>query len=88
MSEISDGEMLAKLIERARLLIAIDDEMPAAIKLETQPLLKQLEQLLAVEESAQDVPRIRATHELLSVELAEYANVDALLAAMRNFLPE
>ena len=82
----SDDEMLAKLIERSRLLIALSDELPTETKLQTQPLLKQLEQLLAAAD--RDLPRIDATHAMLCRELAEYADLDALLGAMENFLPK
>ena len=77
--------MLAKLIERSRLLIALSDEIPVETKLQTQPLLKQLEQLLAADE--RDLGRIEATHALLCRELDDYADLDALLSAMDNFLP-
>jgi hypothetical protein len=85
MPERSDDEMLAKLIERSRLLIALSDEIPVETKLQTQPLLKQLEQLLAADD--RDLGRIEATHALLARELAEFADLDALLGAMENFLP-
>ena len=85
MPERSDDEMLAKLIERSRLLIALSDEIPTDTKLQTQPLLKQLEQLLA--DPDRDLGRITATHALLVRELAEFADLDALLGAMENFLP-
>jgi len=85
--ERTDDEMLAKLIERSRLLIALSDEIPVQTKLQTQPLLKQLEQLLAADADRRDLVRIEATHALLSRELAEFADLDALLGAMENFLP-
>jgi hypothetical protein len=83
--ERSDDEMVLKLIERSRLLIALSDEIPTETKLQTQPLLKQLEQLLAYDD--RDVGRIQSTHALLQRELAEFADLDALLGAMENFLP-
>lgn len=86
MKDRSDAEILAGLIERSRLLIAIDDDMPVEIKLQTQPLLKQLEQLLDVDDV--DVDRVNATHAMLVSELSEFADLDALLSAMRHFLPE
>jgi len=85
MPERTDDEMLAKLIERSRLLIALSDEIPTETKLQTQPLLKQMEQLLA--DPDRDVDRIVATHAMLYRELQEYADLDALLGAMENFLP-
>jgi len=85
--ERTDDEILVRLIERSRLLIAIEDEIPVETKLQTQPLLKQLQQLLAVDDGTRDVERIRATHSLLYAELAEYADLEALLSAMQNFLP-
>jgi hypothetical protein len=84
-TERTDDEMVLKLIERSRLLIALSEEIPTETKLQTQPLLKQLEQLLAFED--RDVGRIHATHALLCRELQEFADLDALLGAMENFLP-
>jgi hypothetical protein len=83
--ERTDDEMTLKLIERSRLLIALSEEIPTETKLQTQPLLKQLEQLLAAAD--RDVDRIQATHALLCRELADFADLDALLGAMDNFLP-
>ena len=83
--ERTDDEMALKLIERSRLLIALSEEIPTETKLQTQPLLKQLEHLLAAAD--RDVDRIQATHALLCRELADFADLDALLGAMENFLP-
>ena len=82
--ERSDEFILGRLIERSRLLIALSEEIPVETKLQTQPLLKQLEHELA----NGDVERVHATHALLSRELADYADLDALLSAMTTFLPE
>jgi pectin methylesterase-like acyl-CoA thioesterase len=87
MKERTDGEILDGLIERSRLLIALSDEIPVTTKLETQPLLKQLEQLVDDSATAPDLERIEATHALLCEALAEFADLDALLSAMRHFLP-
>ncbi len=83
--ERTDDEMALKLIERSRLLIALSEEIPTETKLQTQPLLKQLEQLLADDD--RDVARIQSTHALLVRELQEFADLDALLGATENFLP-
>jgi len=83
----SDGEILAGLIDRSRLLIALSEEIPVETKLETQPLLKQLEHLLAVPDGDYDLQRIEATHALLYESLADYPDLEALLSAMRHFLP-
>jgi hypothetical protein len=85
VTERTDAEMLTRLIERSRLLIALSDEIPVETKLETQPLLKQMDALLAQAEV--DAERLRATHAYLVRELQEYADLDALLAAMETFLP-
>ncbi|HWP65366.1 MAG TPA: hypothetical protein VNO26_05580 [Candidatus Limnocylindria bacterium] len=85
MKERSDREVLAGLIERSRLLIALSEEIPVETKLQTQPLLKQMDELMAAEEP--DARRVRATHALLVRELSEYADLDALLSAMEHFLP-
>jgi hypothetical protein len=83
----TDGEILAGLIDRSRLLIALSEEIPVETKLETQPLLKQLEHLLAVPDGNYDLQRIEATHALLYESLADYPDLEALLSAMRHFLP-
>lgn len=85
MTERSDVEMLGRLIERSRLLIALSEEIPVETKLETQPMLKQLEALLAAADI--DAARVRATHAFLVRELAEFPDLEALLGAMEHFLP-
>jgi hypothetical protein len=87
VTERSDDYILGRLIERSRLLIALSEEIPTETKLQTQPLLKQLEQLLAVEPETFDLVRIHATHATLCTELHDYADLDALLSAMETFLP-
>ena len=86
MKERSDSEILAGLIERSRLLIALSEEIPVETKLETQPLLKQLEQALALPPEDQDEARIRGTYAALYDQLADYADLEALLSAMRTFI--
>ena len=87
MPERDDDYYVGRLIERSRLLIAISDEIPVETKLQTQPLLKQLEQALAVAPGEQDTERIRATYALLYGELADYPDLEALLSALKNFVP-
>jgi len=83
----SDEYIIGRLIERSRLLIALSDEIPVETKLQTQPLLKQLEQALSVRREEQDEERVRGTYALLYGELAEYADLEALLSALKNFVP-
>ena len=80
-------DIIGRLIERSRLLIALSEEIPVETKLQTQPLLKQLEQALAVPAGEQDEERIRGTYAALYSELADYADLEALLSALRNFVP-
>lgn len=87
MVERSDDYIIGRLIEQSRLLIAIAEDIPVETKLQTQPLLKQLEQELAVSVDEQDEERIRATYALLYGELADYADLEALLSALKNFVP-
>ena len=87
MKERSDGEILGGLIERSRLLIALSDDIPIETKLETQPLLKQLESLVDESVADHDVERIEATHALLCDSLAEFADLDALHSAKRHIHP-
>jgi hypothetical protein len=87
MAERSDEYIAGRLIERSRLLIALSEEIPVATKLETQPLLKQLEQALALPPEEQDEARIRGTYAALYDQLADYADLEALLSALRTFVP-
>ena len=87
MAERSDEYIAGRLIERSRLLIALSEEIPVATKLETQPLLKQLEQALALPPEDQDEARIRGTYAALYDQLADYADLEALLSALRTFVP-
>ena len=84
-AERTDEEMVLRLIERSRLLVAISEEIPVATKLQVQPLLKQLEELVAAEPA--DLDRIHATHAVLERELTESADLTALLGAIKTFLP-
>jgi hypothetical protein len=85
--ERSNEYIIGRLIERSRLLIALSDEIPVERKLQTQPLLKQLEQQLSVPPEEQDEDRVRGTYAALYGELADYADLEALLSALRNFVP-
>ena len=87
MVERSDEYIIGRLIERSRLLIAISDEIPVETKLQTQPLLKQLEQALGVPPAEQDTGRVRATWAALYADLRDYADLEALLSALKNFVP-
>ena len=82
----TDDERVLKLIERVRLLIAIDDEMPTETKLNTQPMLKMLESLVA-EGTEADRGRASEYYRYLRAELVENEDVEALLDAMRVFAP-
>ena len=86
MAEHSDAYIIGRLIERSRLLIALSEEIPVETKLQTQPLLKQLEQALAVPPAEQDAERIRGTYALLYGQLADYADLEALLSALKTFV--
>jgi hypothetical protein len=82
----SDDERVLKLIERVRLLIAIDDELPSETKLNTQPVLKMLEALV-LEGNEADRGRAAEYYRYLYGELQDSPDVEALLAAMRVFAP-
>jgi hypothetical protein len=81
----TDTERVLKLIERTRLLIAVDDEMPTEVKLNTQPLLKMLE--AEIRAAPVDERRAAGYYGALYADLEAYPDVEALLTAMRVFLP-
>ncbi len=80
----TDEERVLKLIERTRLLIALDDEIPVETKLETQPMLKMLENEVASDQI--DERRASAMFGALYRDLEKYPDIEALLGAMRVFL--
>jgi hypothetical protein len=84
--DLSDEERVLKLIERVRLLIAIDDDMPVEIKLNTQPALKMLEAAIQSDDVGSQ-QQASGYYSLLYDELADNPNLEALLSAMRVFLP-
>jgi len=85
MPELTDAEMIARLIKQTKLLIAMDDEIPIETKLQTQGMLKEFEALMSVAEDEQDPDEIRSQYDFLYGELSEYADLEALLSAMQNF---
>jgi hypothetical protein len=80
---LTDEERVLKLIERTRLLIAVDDDIPTETKLNTQPMLKMLEAAIA----GGDEQRACGYYGALYADLAAYPDLEALLSAMRVFLP-
>ncbi len=87
MAERSDEYIIGRLIERTRLLLATSDEIPTEIKLQTQPMLKELQASLSVPAAEQDRERVRGQYAFLCRELDPYPDLEALLYALRNFVP-
>jgi len=83
---LTDEERVLKLIDRTRLLIALDDDIPTETKLNTQPMLKMLEAAIAGSEAV-DEQRASGYYSALYADLAPYPDLEALLSAMRVFLP-
>ena len=86
MPEHSDAYIVGRLIERIRLLIAVSDEIPTETKLQTQGVLKMLQAEVAGPEDEHDQPQVRAHYALLYDDLSPYADLEALLSAMRTFI--
>lgn len=86
MVERSDAHILGRLVERIRLLVAISDEIPTETKLQAQGVLKTFAAEIARPEEAQDRTQVRAHYALLYDDLQPYADLEALLAAMKNFI--
>jgi hypothetical protein len=84
----SDFAVMNRMIDRIRLLIAVDDEtITVKTKLETQAVLNDYQALLGVEPEHQERGRIKGYYELLCRELAEQADVAALLSSLKNYVP-
>lgn len=87
MVERSDEYIIGRLIERIRLLIATSDDIPVDTKLQTQPMLKEFEASVSVPLLEQDEERARGQYSFLYRELEEFPDLEALLHALKNFLP-
>ena len=86
MAEHSDAYIVGRLIHQTRLLIATDDTIPVETKLQTQAMLKEFEAAVSVDEDEQDEAEVRNQYYFLYDELQEYADLEALLSAMKNFI--
>jgi len=87
LPERSDEYYVERLIQRIRLLIATSDDIPVDVKLQTQPMLKELEATLGVARAEQDRERARSQYAFLYRELEDYPDLEALLHALKNFVP-
>ena len=86
MAERSDAYIIGRLIHQTRLLLATDDTIPTETKLQTQPVLKEFEAALAIDEDEQDQKEIRGHYYFLCDQLSAHPDLDALLSAMKNFI--
>jgi hypothetical protein len=84
----SDAAIVGRLIERTRLLIALSDDVPIETKLNTQALLKMFAAALVdADDDLQQQTVVRGYYARLYEDLNEYADLEALLSAMKVFLP-
>lgn len=84
----SDEAIVGRLIERIRLLIALSDDVPIETKLNTQALLKMFEAAIAgAEDDTQQQALARGYYDRLYADLEEFADLEALLSALKVFLP-
>ena len=86
MAEHSDAYIVGRLIYQTRLLIATDDTIPMETKLQTQAMLKEFDAAVSVDEDEQDEAEVRSQYYFLYDELQGYADLEALLSAMKNFI--
>jgi hypothetical protein len=86
MPEHSDEYIVGRLIERVRLLIAVSDEIPIETKLQTQGVLKMFQADVAGPEEEHDQAQARGHYAMLYDDLAPYADIEALLSAMKTFI--
>ena len=86
MTDRPDEYYVGRLIGRVRLLIATSDDIPVETKLETQPMLKELEIGLLAPLGQQDEERAQGQYSFLLDKLDEYPDVQALLLALKNFV--
>ena len=84
---LTDLQRVLRLSERLRLLIAVSDEVPIDTKLNTQGVLEMFEATVGSATSTDDQARAAGYYQLLHRELEPFADLEALLAAMRVFAP-
>lgn len=82
----SDEEMVERLLERLKLVVAVSDEIPVEAKLHLQPMIQEMTEMLALPEAEQDRARIGGYYHSLLETSEEDPDVAALLFAVRNFV--
>ncbi len=82
----TDGEMVERLLERLKLVVAVSDEIPIESKLHLQPMIQELAGMLSVPEAEQDRGRIGGFYQSLLDTSEDDPDVTALLSAVRNFV--
>jgi hypothetical protein len=87
MEPMTDIERVLKLADRVRLLVAIADDVPVETKLNVQGVLKMFEATVASVTNTDDEQRAAGYYQLLYQDLESYADLEALLSAMRVFAP-
>ena len=82
----SDAEMVDRLLERCKLVVAVSEEISVESKLEIQPMLRELQRALALPEAEQNRERVLAYHGAVLELCEDYADVTALMTAVGNFV--
>ncbi|MFQ5351850.1 MAG: hypothetical protein ACE5D3_02115 [Candidatus Binatia bacterium] len=83
----TDREMVARLLDRAILLVAISEDIPTAVTSQLEPSLNALAEALALPDKEQDGQAIEEMF-YSAYDLAdEIQDIQALLGAVRNFVP-
>jgi hypothetical protein len=78
--------MVARLLDRAKLVVAVSEEIPVEVKLELQPLIRELAGALSVARADQNLERVASYYQAALVLGEEYPDVTALLGAVGNFV--
>lgn len=78
--------MVARLLDRAKLVIAVSDDIPVEVKLELQPLIRELAGALSIPSEEQNRERVASYYQAALVLGEEYPDVTALLGAVGNFV--
>ncbi|MBI4514628.1 MAG: hypothetical protein HY699_02275 [Deltaproteobacteria bacterium] len=84
---LSDVERVLRLSERMRLLVAVSEEIPVESKLNAEAMLKMFEAAVAAADDPADRARASGYYRVLYRDLEPYADLEALLSAMRVFAP-
>jgi len=82
----TDSEMVAHLLDRLKLVVALSEDIAIEAKLHIQPMLADMADILTLPEPEQERARVGAYYDSVVEAASDDPNAEALLGAVREFV--